>query len=96
MTTASLILALLTGTCQVQIEVRDPAEQDSVIVFGPALYLRVKEFQNDPLKAKVSLSKPIRVPERYWIVIRAKDDTAIDASDSYFDLYVDRARERLI
>jgi len=83
-------------TCRVQIEVRDPAEQDTLIVYGPALYIVSKEFRDATLKARIGTSSDILVPERYWIVVMARDDGAIDASDSYFDLYIARQRAKVI
>lgn len=84
------------ATCRVQIEVRDPAEQDSMIVFGPTLYIKVKELQDATLKARISVAEDFVVPERYWIVIMARDDAAIDASDSFFDLLISRQRAKVV
>ena len=77
-------------TCYVQIEVRDASEQDKRIVFGPALYARLKEFQDRNLMARLPLGAPVKVYERQWVVIMVKDDGTIDESDSYFDLYTSK------
>ena len=84
------------STCRVQVEIRDPAEQDSRIVYGPGLYLRVKEFQDRDLMARLVTPEQLVVAERYWIVVRAIDDATIDASDSYFELLISRARNKVI
>ena len=75
---------------KVKIEVRDPAEASAELVYGPNPYLRSKEFQDNDLKATLKITGPISVPSRYLIVISAYDGTAIDASDSYYDLLVQR------
>lgn len=85
-----------SSTCRVQIEVRDSAEQDRLIVFGPSLYVKVKEFQDTNKIAQLFVADPVVVPERYWIVIMVNDDDGIDASDSYFDLYISRARAKVV
>lgn len=77
-------------TCYVKIEVRDASEQDKRLVFGPALYARVKEFQDRNLMARLPLGTPLKVYERQWIVVSAKDDGTIDESDSHFDLYTSK------
>lgn len=84
-----------SGTCRVRIEVRDSSEQDSKVVFGPSLYITVKEFQDTQKIARLDLEKPVPVTERMWIVVAVYDDGAIDASDSYFELAVNRIRQTL-
>ena len=75
---------------KLKIEVRDPAESAVELVYGPNPYVRSKEFQDDDSKARLRLSQPISVPARYLIVISAYDGVSIDASDSYYDLLVQR------
>ena len=75
---------------------RDPAEQDTLIVYGPALYITSKEFRDSTQKARLGTSGDILVPERYWIVIMARDDGAVDASDSYFDMLIARQRAKVV
>ena len=72
--------------CYVKIEVRDPAEQDNRLVFGPSLYNRIREFQNRNTIAKLGIAKPIKVYPRQWIAIVAKDVGTIDVSECYFSL----------
>lgn len=84
------------STCRIQLEVRDPAEQDSRVVLGPALYLRAKEFQDMTKMLTLQVGEDMVVSERYWIVIMVRDDGAIDASDSYFDLFVSRMRAAVV
>lgn len=79
-------------TAKVKIEVRDPAEGEASLAFGPSAYQSVKEFQDDDLVARLRLLEPLRVPSRYWVVISVYDDGAIDESDSAFDLVIHRAR----
>ncbi len=81
-------------TCRVAIEVRDPAEQDKYRIYGEAVYLRSKEFQERPKMARLNCP-PTVVEERYWIVIMAKDDGTIYYSTSYFDLLTSRVRRSL-
>lgn len=83
------------GTCRLRIEVRDASEQDSKVVFGPALYVSVKDFSDVNKMAKLNLNGPIVVTERMYIVIVVNDDGAIDASDSYFELATARIRKTL-
>ena len=81
-------------TCSVRIEVRDPSGQDVVRIFGPALYIKVKEFSERPLLAHLGVAE-LTVRERQHIVVQANDDGAIDASDSYFQLHITRVRQAL-
>lgn len=78
------------STARIEIVVRDPAEQDNDTIYGPALYLRSKEKQDRQKMAKIRRS--ITVPGDHFIVIRARDDGTIDASDSYFELNVHQRR----
>ena len=83
------------GTCQVRIEIRDVTENDKKVIFGAIQYVRVKEFQDSRKKAKLNLADDLEVKERSHIVIMAKDDGTIDASDSYFDLEMEQVRDTL-
>lgn len=76
--------------CYVKVEVRDASEQDVQRVFGPAMYIKVKEFQNRNTVARLQASSPVKLYPRQWLVISAKDAVVIDASDSYFDLFVSK------
>jgi len=74
--------------CYVKVEVRDPSGLSVVQVFGPSLYNRVKEFSDRNNVARLGLAQPVKVYPRQKIVIVVKDNGAIDASDSYFDLFI--------
>ncbi len=76
--------------CYVRLEVRDASEQDVKRVFGPALYVKVKEFQNRNTIARLQVSAPVKLYPRQWLVLVAKDAVVIDASDSYFDLFTSK------
>ena len=72
--------------CYVKLVVRDPSEQDETLVFGPALYNRIREFQNRNTIARIGPPQPIKVYPRQWIIIAAQDVGTIDVSECYFDL----------
>ena len=80
------------GTCQIKIVVRDQSEQDEKTIYGPALYVASKEFQDRDLMATLGLKGDVIVEERFFIVVMVKDDGAIDESDSYFKLEMIRVR----
>jgi len=84
-----------SGTCRLRIEVRDQTESDRRVVFGPVQYVRIKEFQDKRKVAVLNVPAPVPVKERSHIVVVVYDDGAIDASDSYFDLEMERVREAL-
>jgi len=71
----------------VRLEVRDPAEEAVRLVFGPALYNRVREFTNRNTIARLGVPEPVKVFERQWIVLVAYDTGGtITNADSYFNL----------
>lgn len=72
--------------CYVKIEVRDPGEQDNLLVYGITMYKRCREFENRNTIARLALAKPVKVYPRQWIAIAAKDVGTIDTSECYFDL----------
>ena len=74
-------------TCYVKIEVRDPSENDHELVFGAAIYKRIKEFQDGNEMAKIAITIARRVLPRQWIVIVIKDDAVVNYATSYFDLF---------
>lgn len=80
----------LDGSCMVRVEVRDAAEQHREIVMGDVNYRKVREFQDADKMFKFNPPMSVKVSERQWIVVMAKDNAIIDASDSYFDLLVSR------
>lgn len=81
--------------CYVKIEVRDPAEQDNVLAFGPALYNRVRELQDRNKIAKLAIAQPIKIYPRQWLAIVAKDVGTIDVSECYFVLKTSKVAIRL-
>lgn len=81
-----------SGTCRIRIEVRDQSESDRSVIFGPALYASLKEFQQDDKMARLSLQKDIVVGERFFIVVVGYDDAALDESISYFKMETIRVR----
>ena len=84
------------STCEVRVEKRDSSESDVVIVFGSDLYITVKEFQEVPLMARLSVPEEgLLVNEREWLVIMVKDDATLDASDSYFEIRTAKIRKTL-
>ena len=82
-----------SGSCQVKVVVRDQSEQDEKAIYGPALYVATKEFQDRDKMAKLQLQHEVLVEERFFIVIQVKDDGTVDESDSYFKLETIRIRK---
>ncbi|MBU2613914.1 hypothetical protein KJ925_05685 [Patescibacteria group bacterium] len=83
-------------TCQVKIEKRDSSESDVLLVYGPDLYYASKEFQDKDLKARLRVPEAgVAINEREFLVIAAKDDATIDASDSYFEMYIAKVRKTI-
>lgn len=78
---------------KIQILIRDPGESADRLVYGPAPYIRSKEQQDQDLMARLRNEEPIIVPARYWLVIQGYDGAVIDASDSFYDLYIRRVRQ---
>jgi len=76
--------------CFIKVEVRDPSGQDVVLLYGPALYIKSKEFQNRNTIARLAMPAPVKLYPRQTLVICVKDNGAIDASDSYFDLFTSK------
>lgn len=83
------------GTCRIRIQIRDQSEQDHKSIYGPALYVASKEFQDSRKKAMLNLMSDVAVEERFFIVIQVYDDGAIDESDSYFLLETTRVRSSI-
>ena len=81
--------------CLVRISVRDTAESDSRVIYGPRNYVTVKEFQDRRKVARLGIPVPVKVYEEQWIVIEVKDNGAIDESDSQFMLEMPRTRQGL-
>lgn len=83
------------GTGRIRIEIRDQSEQDAKSIYGPALYVASKEFQDSRKKATLDLQSDTAIEERFFIVVLVNDDGAIDESDSYFLLETIRVRSGL-
>lgn len=75
-----------TTDCYVKIEVRDPGQNDNILIWGPNLYLKCREFEDRNKIARLQLAKPVKVYPRQWIAIAAKDVGTVDTSECYFDL----------
>ncbi len=61
----------------VRIEVRDPSQESTRLVYGPALYDRVREFQDRNTVARLGLPEPVKVYARQWIVFMVLDDAIV-------------------
>lgn len=84
-----------SGTCRIRIVVRDQSEMDEKSIYGPALYIASKEFQDDDLMARLGVPQDVVVEEKFFIVIQVNDDATIDESDSYFKLETVRVRSTI-
>lgn len=76
--------------CYVKLEVRDASGLSVGQIFGPSLYNRVKEFQDRNKLARLGVPTLVKVYPRQKIVLCVKDDGAIDASHSFFDLFTSK------
>jgi len=77
----------------VKIEVRDPAGQRKILVYGPANYVSSSEFQQLTKMAKINIEQPIEVKPRDHIVFMTKDSTGMDSAsvaNSYCRLVTSR------
>jgi hypothetical protein len=79
----------------VKIEVRDSSEQDKRTVYGPAYYLKAKEFQDRNKIARLNVSAPVPVLERQWIVVMVKGTTIPSTKNSHFSLLTERLMQSL-
>lgn len=84
-----------SGTCRIKIVIRDQSEGEEKVIYGPALYVASKEFQDADKMARLDLLKDEVVEERFFIVVSVKDDGAVDESDSYFKLETLRVRSTI-
>lgn len=95
----SLAPAEAEANALVEIVLRDSAEREEKTLLGATLYKTVREFQDNNLKARLSLKEPVKVFEEQHIVVRAKVASGVDvtggAVESYFDLESIRIRESL-
>jgi len=82
---------------EIKVEKRSASEQDKLTILGPAMYLRVTEFQDEDLKAHISVpSEGLLVGPREFIVVMVKDDGTVLNDNSYFDLFTTRIRESVV
>ena len=70
----------------VRIEVRDPSPEATRLIYGPAQYNRVREFQNRNTVARLEAPEPVKVYARQWIVFMVLDDAIVAVATSYFTL----------
>lgn len=83
------------GTCRLKIEIRDQSEQDSKTIYGPALYVVSKDFDDVEKMATLALQSDLAIEEKFWIVIMAYDDATFTESTSYFNLETIRIRSTI-
>ena len=83
------------NTCRVRISVEDTSGNDSRVIFGPVVYIQVKEFQDRRKMARLRVPEPIIVHEEQFLILEVNDDGAIDESDSRFMLEMTRTRQGL-
>jgi len=82
---------------EIKLEWRDASEQDKRPILGPAMYVRVTEFQDEDLKAHLNVpSEGLLVQPRQRLVIMVKDDGTVLETNSYFDLFTTRIRESVV
>ena len=84
-------------TCQIKIEKRDASESSVQLVYGPDMYVTVKEFTDkDKLAHLVVPSGGVLISEREWLIIAVKDDgTVTTASTCYFELHIAKVRKAI-
>ena len=73
-------------TSYVRIEVRDPSQESTRLIFGPAIYDRVREFQDRNTVARIGVPEPVKVYARQFIVFMALDDAIITVATSLLTL----------
>ena len=83
------------GTCRIRVVVRDQSEQDAKAIYGPALYVASKEFQDRDKMATLGLQADLAVEEKFFIVVQVYDDATFDESESYFKLETVRIRSSI-
>ena len=83
------------GTCRLKIVIRDQSEQDEKSIYGPALYVASKEFQDRDLMAVLALQSDLAIEEKFFIVIQGYDDATITEANCYFKLETVRIRSSI-
>ena len=81
------------GGTRLKIVIRDQSKQDERCIYGPALYVVSKDFDDVTKMAKLALQSDLAVEEKFFIVIQAYTSAAVfDVSASYFNLETIRIR----
>ena len=85
-----------SGGTRLKIVIRDPSEQDEKAIYGPALYVISKDFDDVEKMATLSLQTDLALEERFFVVIQAYTSVAVfDESASYFNLETIRVRSTI-
>ena len=74
---------------EIKVEVADPSENTTVLVYGPANYLSSTNFQQYTHKRKLRILTKVRVETNHWIIVSTRDSLGMDAASiltSYFVL----------
>jgi len=74
----------------VRLEVRDPSGLSVDWAFGPALYVKIQEFQNRNTMARLGVPGPLKVYPRQRIAICVLSPQVVTEADSYFDLFTSK------
>uniref|UniRef100_A0A6H2A4P9 Uncharacterized protein n=1 Tax=viral metagenome TaxID=1070528 RepID=A0A6H2A4P9_9ZZZZ len=83
------------GTCRIKIVIRDQSESDEKAIYGPALYVASKEFQDVDKMARLALQRDLAVEEKFYIALVINDDAIVDQDTSYFKLETSRFRSTI-
>lgn len=82
------------GTTRLRIVIRDQSEQDEKSIYGPALYIVSKDFDDVTKMAKLNLTSELAIEEKFFIVIQAYA-AALVVANSYFNLETIRVRSSI-
>ena len=82
--------------CSIRIEKRDSSESDKQIIFGPKLYLAVKQFTNVDRLAHFNVpSEGIIINEREILAIVVWDGVIVSETVCYFEAHIAKVRKAL-
>jgi len=85
-----------SATCQVKIEKRDSSKSDVLVVYGPALYVESKEFQEKSKLARLMVpGEGVIINEREYLIISVKDDATVTEASCYFELHIAKIRKAI-
>ncbi len=93
--------AAANATIRLRIVIRDQSEGDEKTIYGPALYIASKEFQNRDKMAALALQADLAIEEKFFIVIQAYSDISgdyvvdVDHASTYFKLEMIRIRSTI-